>query len=95
MFLGYERVIATGAVKTENDLAIVSNATWVELQADTQNIRYTMDNTTDPAQAHGMILLVTAEPKQFPIEDLKRIQFVRGAGTNGFLNVHYAAGRDI
>ena len=95
MFLGYERVVATNAVKTENDLTIVGNATWVELQADTQDVRYTMDNVTDPAQANGMILLTTAEPKQFLIEDLKRIRFVRGAGTNGFLNVHYAAGRDV
>ena len=95
MFLSYEKVAATDAVKTESDLTIPGNATAVEIQADTQNVRYTMDGSTDPAQATGMLFLTTEPPKTFNIEDLKRIRFVRGNASSGVLNLHYFAGRDI
>ncbi len=95
MYLSYEQVAATNVVKTAAALTIPANATMVELQSDTQDVRYTMDNTTDPTQTSGMILLVSLPENTFLIEDLKRIRFVRGAGTDANLNIHYAAGRDV
>jgi hypothetical protein len=95
MFLSYEQVIADATVKTVVDLTVPANATMAELQADTQNIRYTMDNINDPTQAVGMVLLTTEPPRMFLIEDLLRIRFTRGANANANLNIHYAAGRDV
>ncbi len=95
MYLGYEQVAATNVVKTVAALTIPANATMVELQSDTQDIRYTMDDATDPTQATGMMLITTLPKVMFLIEDLKRIRFVRGAAVDGNLNLHYAAGRDI
>lgn len=95
MFIGFEQVSATDAVKTADSLTIPANATAVEIQSDTQNVRYTMDNETDPTQSAGMLFLTTDCPKVFGIDDLLRIKFTRGAGSDGNLNFHYSAGRDI
>ena len=70
-----------------------SGATHAEIQADTQNVRYTMDNKVVPAQAIGMIFLVTEPPKSFSVADIRHIHFVRGAGSDGVLNIHYFGGR--
>jgi hypothetical protein len=94
-YLGFERVVADGAVRDITNWTVPGNATWVELQADTQDVRYTMDGATDPAQASGMILLTTEPPKLFLIEDLQRIRYTRGAGADGAINAHYGAGRDV
>jgi len=95
MYLSHEQVAATAAVKDVDDLTVPAKATHAELQADTSDIRYTMDNATDPTQTSGMILLTTEDPMLFLIEDINRIRFTRGSGSNGNLNVHYVAGRDI
>jgi hypothetical protein len=42
-----------------------------------------------------MLFLVAKGPKEFTIEDLKRIKFTAGAGGNGNLNFHYFAGRNV
>ncbi len=94
-YVGYEQEAATDTVKTVSSLTVPANATLVELQADTQDVRYTMDNATDPSQTSGMVLLTTHVPKLFSVEDLRRIRFVRGAGSNGNLNLHYYTGRDV
>ncbi|KKM08381.1 hypothetical protein LCGC14_1724340 [marine sediment metagenome] len=95
MYLSYEQVAATNVVKTVVALTVPGNATMVELQADTQDVRFTMDDTTDPTQTSGMIMLVSLPKNMYLIEDLQRIRFVRGAGTDANLNLHYSAGRDI
>lgn len=95
MYLSYEQVAATSTVKTQSDLTIPENASHAELQADTSDIRYTMDNSTDPTQATGMVLQPEDQPKQFVIDDIRRIKFVRGSGSDGKLNIHYFAGRDV
>lgn len=95
MFLSYQQVAATAAVKTVADLTVPAKATHVELQATTQPICFTMDNVTNPTQTSGMVLLTTEGPRLFLIEDLRRIRFCRGAGSDGNLNLHYLAGRDI
>lgn len=95
MYLSHEEIVADGSVKDVDSLTVPSKATHAELQADSSDIRYTMDNANDPAQSAGMILYQTGEPKLFLIEDIKRIRFTRGSGSNGNLNVHYIAGRDV
>lgn len=94
-FLSAERVAATSAVKTADDLTIPNNASQVVLQSDTQDVRYTMDGSTVPTQTSGMILIVGEQPEDFLINDLYKIQFTRGAGSDGYLNLHYYAGRDV
>lgn len=95
MYLNYQQVASTDAVQTVAALTVPARATHAELQADTNNVRYTMDNATDPDQLVGMVLLVTSEPKLFLIDDIRRIRFHRGAAANGNLNIHYFAGRDV
>jgi len=95
MFLSYERVRAIATVRTAAHLTIPANATFVELQATEQNVRYTMDNTTNPSQVVGMVLLTTEPPRRFVISDLKRIRFIRGAAADARLNLHYGSMRDV
>ena len=95
MYLFYEQVAATVAVKTVADLNPPANATHVDIQSDTQNVRYTMDDTTDPTITSGMIFVVGLPIKTFLVEDLKRIRFIRNGGVDAVLNLHYFAGRDI
>lgn len=91
-YLSYERVAATDDVKDADDLTIPNTATHAELQADTQDVRYTMDDSSDPDQSSGMILIVGLEAKAFLIDDVRNIRFHRGAGSNGNLNLHYFTG---
>jgi hypothetical protein len=95
MYLLYEQVVVDTFVKDIAALSPPGGATHVELQANTQAVRYTMDDTTDPTASVGMLLLVTEPPKLFLIEDLVRIKFISAVGTNGVLNLHYSGGRDI
>ncbi len=88
-FLGYEQVTVSDSVLTVDDLTIPTNATHAELQAQTQAVNYTMDGSTDPTQDTGMILAVGDPPKTFPIEEIRAIKFVRGAASDGQLNLHY------
>lgn len=93
-YLKYEQVAVTATVKTVSDLSIPPKATHVELQAVSQNVNYLMDlDSGVPTQTRGMVLATTHEPKTFLIEDLQRIKFVRGAGSDGLLSLHYFAGR--
>ena len=95
-FRSYERVEADNTVKDADDLTIPDFCTHAELQADTQNIHYTMDDATDPTQAGiGMVLLKDEPPIVFTIGNVKKIRFDRGAGSNGYLNIHYAAPLDV
>lgn len=95
MYLFCERVTTAAFAKTVTALVIPAKATHAEIQADTQAVRYTMDNTTVPTSTLGMLLLTTEPPKLFLIEDVRRIQFIQGAGGAGAINIHYLAGRDI
>ena len=95
MYLSFEQIEADDTVKDVSDLTVPANATGAELQADTQDVRYTMDDNTDPSESSGMILGTTHDPKEFLIMDVRRIRFIRGAGSNGKLNIHYFAGRDV
>lgn len=91
----FQRVASSAVVKTVAALTVPGGATGVEIQADTKDVRYTMDNTTDPSDSSGMLFLITSEPKQFSIEDLRRIRFIQGSGGAGGLNFHFFGGRAI
>ena len=95
MILGFERIATTGTVKDVDNITVPAKATGVEIMADTQDVRYTMDSATDPTATHGMLFRVTDSPKYFLVEDLKRIRFIQSSGGAGALNFHYTAGRDI
>ena len=94
MFLSFEQVVADNSVDSITELTVPANATGAEIQADTNPIRYTMDGTA-PTQTSGMVLAVAHQPKCFNIEDILTIQYTRGAGADGNLNIHYFAGRDV
>ena len=96
-YLSYEQIsVSPDHVRDVNQLTVPGNATWVELQAVDNHIRYTMDDSTDPTAGSGMLLLTTSDPKLFLIEDIRRIKFIsEAAGADAELNIHYGAGRDV
>ena len=94
-FLGYEQIEATAVVQTSSVLTVPQGTTHAELQASGQNVRYIMDGAQNPSVGVGMLLLTTDGPKNFEIGDIHNIRFVRGAGTNGYLNIHYYGGRSV
>ena len=99
-FLGYERIQATATIKNRKDLTIPTRTDRVVVQADTADVRYLMvpegtEPSVAPGQSNGMILISGLAPEEFSIEDFVHISFVRGSGSNGFLNIHYYASRDI
>ena len=77
---GYSQCIVGVPADVQNE------ATGVELQADTANIRYTMDNSSNPSGSlpRGMILLTTEPPRKFLKEDIVRMRFTcaSAAGLN-------------
>ncbi len=95
MYLSFERIAVSDTVLTVSDLTVPGNATMVEIQSDTQDVRYTMDDSTDPAQASGMVFGTAHVPKLFVIDDIRRMKFVRGNASNGAINIHYLSGRDV
>ena len=95
MILSNQQVAATSSVKDVTDLTVPAKATSALLQADTNHVRYTMDDSTDPTSTSGMLLLTTEDFTEFLIEDIKRIRFTRDASTDSNLNIHYVAGRDV
>lgn len=92
-FLLHEEIAATAGVKDASSLNIPPTATSALLQADTSDIRYTMDGS-DPTQTSGMVLVNGLEPEDFLIQDIRQLKFTRGSGSDGNLNVHYYNGND-
>ena len=86
---GYEQEAISNTAKDISDLSPVATATHVELQAETNHIRYTMDGSTTPTTTSGMLLLTTDPPKVFLMEDFRNIKFIRDAASDAVLNVHY------
>jgi len=94
-YIGYERIIATNVVKDASELTIPAQTTHVEIQAESSNVRYTMDGSTDPTVDSGMLFLSISEPKLFLVEDVKKIRFIRDSMSNAALNFHYFVGRIV
>jgi len=95
MYLSYQQVSVADSVLTVTSFTIPAKATHAALQADVGAIRYTMDDTTSPSTSAGMLFKLTDLPKEFLIEDVRRIKIIRDGTTSAKLNVHYFAGRDI
>lgn len=93
MFVGYQQILANNQVKTVAQLTVPVSALAAQIQADTQNIRYTCDGTTAPTNNSGMVLLTTQPPLSITIEDLRNIKFIQSSGGAGNLNIHYLGAR--
>ena len=81
--------MATAAVKTITAFTIPGWASHVELQATSQEVRYTLDGLIDPTQISGFVLEVRGKPEAFNLDDFIRIKFTRGAASDAQLNVHF------
>jgi len=86
-YISYEQVEADSTVKTATALTIPNLATFAMLQADTAQVRYSLDGVTAPAS--GKRLIPGLVPEIILIPDLKNIRFQREGGSNGNLNIHY------
>lgn len=63
-------------------------AYFAEVQADTADIRYTLDGSI-PSTTEGLVLTANAMPYLLPIDEFKAMKFTRGGGSNAQLNVHF------
>jgi hypothetical protein len=88
-YIFYEQVAVSNTVLSRANFNIPNQVTHVELQADTANIRYTMDGYTDPTVSSGMLLLTTSDPKIFMADDLLKLRVIRDGGSDANLNMHY------
>lgn len=95
MILGYQKIEVTSAVKTGALFTLPTGVSGAMLQAETQNVRYTMDGTTVPTAVNGMLLITGLRPEQFQVEDLLHMKFCLAAGVTGTLHLHYFGGRSI
>lgn len=95
MFIGYQQVVADASVKDSTALnqTYLKKCDYAMLQAETNDIRYTMDGTA-PTETSGMLLKAGLCPEIFLSENLWRIKFIR-TGASGKLNIHFSAGREI
>ena len=99
-FIGYERITVSSTPLSRSSLTVPSGTVRVAVQADTQNVRYVMapedtEPSISPGQSNGMVFVAGLAPEEFNWEDFQHISFVRGAGSDGFLNVHYYTARII
>ena len=94
-YVGYEQVAVAGAVVDITSFTIPNGSpTHVELQAETANIRYTMDGSI-PDGTTGMLLINGADPLAFLIEDLLTARFFGDGGAAATLHAHYFTGRSV
>lgn len=91
-YVSYEQVTVGAGTLTIDDMHIPDNCTHAEIQADTQDVRYTMDGATAPTQSTGMVFQPEDQPRLFLIEDVRNMRFTRGAGSDAKLNIHYIRG---
>ena len=95
--LGYQQVATTDTVQTASAFTIPTGTNHVMVQADQENARFTLDGDVPTAGAtgNGELLTEGLAPIQIAVENFNNIKFVRAAGSNGVLNVHYYGGRAI
>jgi hypothetical protein len=86
--LGYQRIAAAN-LATAIAPTIPAGTREIHMQADTQNIRYTLDGTT-PTATNGMILVAGAhQPQVIRLsQSLHAIKFILESGSPN-LNLHY------
>jgi hypothetical protein len=105
MFIGFEQKTVSNVVLTASDFTIPANATFVVIQTTGEDVRYTMDDSTNPTATLGMFFhsehagppagTASPEPYFFLIEDFLRIRMIRGAASDAVINLHYGVGRDV
>ena len=96
MFIGFQAVAATSTLKNVGSLTIPAGATGAQIQSETAPVRFTMDGSSfNPTSTVGMLLKLTDMPREYLIEDIRRIRFCRDGSSDGVLNIHYFAGRNI
>lgn len=94
-YIGYEQVPVAGVVVGFASFTLPAGcATHMELQAETANIRYTMDGTI-PDATTGMLLINGSDPVAFLIENLLTARFFGDGGAAAMLHVHYFTGRSV
>ena len=98
-FLGYEQITVAAIPLDRSDLTIPTRTDRVVVQAESQDVRYMMvpegEGARTPTQSLGMVFVAGLAPEEFLFEDFRHITFVRGAGSDGILNIHYYTGRNI
>lgn len=89
MFLSFQQVTADNTIKNVTALTLPIGCTGAQIMAADNDIRYTMDGSTNPSTTEGMILMKGDWPKMFAIKDIRNIRFTRGTASNGTLLVHF------
>jgi hypothetical protein len=92
-YISFEQITCPSNMRTVAHLTVPATATHVEIQAEAQNVRYTMDGTV-PTATLGMLFVANAVPKTFLIDDLRTIRFIRVAN-GAVLNFHYFRGGSV
>ena len=95
MYIGYDFAASAAGVQLASAaFTKPDEATFVEIQAETQNIRYRMDGV-DPTAVTGMLFVVGLPVKLFLIEDFDRMRFVQVVAGAGVLHCHFIAPREF
>lgn len=93
--IDHDHAVATSTAKTIVNLTVPLGATGAELQCTTQTIRYTLDGKRVATAAIGFLMTPTMPPKEFLLEDIRNISFIRGGGSDAELQIHWFGGREI
>ena len=94
MYIGYDTAPSAAGIQLASVVFTrPPDATFVELQAEPQNIRYRMDGV-DPTATAGMLLIVGLPAKLFLIEDFDRLRWSQVVAGAGVLHCHYIAPRE-
>jgi hypothetical protein len=94
MFLHFQSILVNGNVKDADDLEIPDRCTGAQIMAIDNDIRYTMDGSTTPSDSVGMVLMKGDAPKEFDLDDLRNMKFIRGTSSNAYLGIHFRGVRD-
>jgi hypothetical protein len=92
-YVGFEQIVVPNSVRHLAHLTVPPSATHVEIQADTQNVRYRMDGN-NPTGTVGMLFVANAAPKTFDMNSLQAIRFIQAAA-GARLNFHYFRGGSV
>lgn len=92
-YLGYLQYTITDAVFRVFRANMPANATHVDVQVETHNVRYRMDGG-DPTATKGMLLIAQHDPITFSLDQLVDARFF-AAQNDAILNLHFFAGRDV
>lgn len=95
---GYGQLTSLAAAKTFGlaqegitvDVTVPRDASHVQLQAETQNVRYRLDGTA-PTASVGMLLIAGDAPIQIPVKGSHGLKVIEVAAS-AKLNYHFTGG---